>query len=106
MDDGGGLVDARLHAPRPHQLQSLDIGLVDLLERALAIALVIAAHHDPVIGIGMAQFFFSYQGIAADRIWHDGHVAAGTHYRLAASGARIGIILCRRRDRDQHYAAE
>ncbi len=55
VDDGRGFIDARLHQPRPDELQTLHIGLVDLVEGAEPPALIIAAHHDPVGRIGIAQ---------------------------------------------------
>ena len=43
VDERRGLVDARLHDARPRELQRLDVGLVDLLKRAVTPGLIVAA---------------------------------------------------------------
>ena len=46
---------AFLHRPHPRELQILHVGARDLVERAVAPALIVAAHHQPVAGIRIAQ---------------------------------------------------
>ena len=46
---------AFLHRPHPRELQILHVGARDFVERAVAPALIVAAHHQPVAGIRIAQ---------------------------------------------------
>jgi hypothetical protein len=43
------------HRPHPRQLQIADVGAGDLLQRAVAPAVIVAAEHQPVAGIGLPQ---------------------------------------------------
>ena len=55
VDKRRGLVDAGLHGACPDQLQTLDVGLVDLIERTVAPGLIIAAMHQPIFGLGRSH---------------------------------------------------
>jgi hypothetical protein len=48
VDDRGGLGGARDHRPGPGDLEVLDVALVDLLERAVAVAVKGAPPHQPI----------------------------------------------------------
>ena len=43
------------HRPHPRQLQIADVGAGDLLQRAVAPAVIVAAEHQPIAGIGFPQ---------------------------------------------------
>src|SRR5262249_17933054 len=55
VNDRCDLVRPRRHCARPDELQVFDIGLVDLLERAVTPALIIASKQEPVFGLWRAQ---------------------------------------------------
>ena len=55
VDERRRLVDAGLHDARPDQLQRLDVGLVDLVERTVAPRLIVAAMDRPILGLGRAH---------------------------------------------------
>ena len=52
VDERRRLVDAGLHRAGPDQLQILHVGLVDLVERAVAPRLIVAAMNQPVLRLG------------------------------------------------------
>lgn len=89
VDDGGSLIDARLHGAGPDQLQPLHIGLVDLIQAAEAVAFVIAAHHDPVGRIGIAQNRIRDRRVAGQRMGGDGR-AIHRRGRLRHRDTRAG----------------
>ena len=58
MDDGSRLVGARVvHRPHPLQLQVLHVGWRDLIQRAVAVAVIVAAEHQPVAGRRALEHF-------------------------------------------------
>ena len=79
MHDGRHFIGAALiHRPGPFELQIFDVGGVDLLERAEAPTLVIAAEHEPVAIRRMMQHrlgdrrvgrYLSGDGEAAAKRW-------------------------------------
>ena len=52
---GAGLIGAFVHGPHPLQLQILDVLRGDLIQRAVIGGVIIAADHEPIAGIGIAQ---------------------------------------------------
>ncbi len=77
MDDRGRLGGARDQRPRPRHLEILDIVLVDLVERAVAVAVKRAPPHQPV----------GRRRIAQHRVRNRREIAGG-----------IGALLSERRD--------
>ena len=55
VDDRRRLGGTRVHRPRPRRLEVLDVVLVDLIERAVAVAVIGAAPHQPVRRRRIAQ---------------------------------------------------
>jgi hypothetical protein len=53
VDDRRRLVNAGLHYPCPDELQILDVGLIDLLKRAVTPALIVAAASTQSSGFGL-----------------------------------------------------
>ena len=73
VHDGRGLVAvarAFLHGPTPHQTQIVDVLRGDLVQRAVVGGLVIAANHQPIAGIGIAQHGVGDRNVVLDFTRH------------------------------------
>ena len=75
MDDGRGLVRPRIvHGPGPLQLQVLDVIARDLIERTVALSLIIAPEDEPVPGGGFLSISGSDRDVVLD-LARNGHAA-------------------------------
>ena len=89
VNDWGGLVRARVvDRPDPLQLQVLHVARRDLIQRAVAVAVVVAAEHQPVAG----RRAFQHLGGDRDVVLHlaangDAPIRCGAAATLASAGA-------------------
>src|SRR4029450_11958678 len=69
MDERCSLLIAELLCPGPCELQIADVALVDLVERAISLAVVGTSPHEPVIRTGSGRDFVADGREALDQGW-------------------------------------
>ena len=90
VHDGRGLVAvarALLHGPAPDQTQVVDVLRGDLIQGAVVGGLVVAANHEPVAGIGIAQHGVGDRNVVLD-FTRDGDSTGRLRWRELARRAQ------------------